>query len=225
MKKLFYFFLFILSFTFSSFSKDKKEKEDLKHAIEYIKKYAQFAIEEMEKFGIPASIKLGQGILESYSGRSFLSKNTNNHFGIKCGKNWVGGIYFHDDDLPKECFRKYKSVRESFRDHSKFLKQPRYHKLFFLDKNDYQSWAMELKKAGYATSIKYAESLIKQIEKYCLWKFDKENSYEINNKIDKYLTFIMEKNMEKNKVEQSNFIVNFFIKIAVFLKNKIQFSE
>ncbi|WP_185850573.1 glycoside hydrolase family 73 protein [Blattabacterium cuenoti] len=216
MKNIFYFLLFF-SIHFSSFS--KKKEENIKDIIEYIRKYAVFAIQEMEKFGIPASIKLGQGILESSSGRSLLSKTTNNHFGIKCGKNWKGDISFHDDDLPKECFRKYKSVRESFNDHSKFLLHPRYSKLFHLNKNDYKAWAIELKRAGYATSLKYADLLIKQIEKYFLWKFDKEVSSGIENRIDKHLTFIM----EKNKIETSDSIfIRFFRKVISFVKDKIR---
>lgn len=216
MKNIFYFLLFF-SIHFSSFSKQKEE--NIKDIIEYIRKYAVFAIQEMEKFGIPASIKLGQGILESSSGRSLLSKTTNNHFGIKCGKNWKGEFSFHDDDLPKECFRKYKSVRESFNDHSKFLLKPRYSKLFHLNKNDYKAWSIELKRAGYATSLKYADLLIKQIEKYFLWKFDKEVSSGIENRINKHLTFIM----EKNKIETSNSIfIRFFRKVISLVKDKIR---
>lgn len=216
MKKIFYFLLFF-SIHFSSFSKQKEE--NIKDIIEYIRKYAVFAIQEMERFGIPASIKLGQGILESSSGKSYLSKTAKNHFGIKCGKNWKGGVFFHDDDLPKECFRTYKSVRESFNDHSKFLLQPRYYKLFHLNKNDYKAWAKELKKAGYATSLEYADLLIKQIEKYFLWKFDKEVSSGIENRIDKHLTFIM----EKNKIETSNSIfIRFFRKVISLVKDKIR---
>ncbi len=200
-------------FLFSK-EKEEEEKKKKKDAIKYIKEYAPFAIEEMEHFGIPASIKLGQGILESSCGQSTLAKSTNNHFGIKCGKNWDGEIYYHDDDLPKECFRKYKSVRESFSDHSKFLKKPRYSKLFFLKKKDYQSWAIELKNAGYATSLKYSDQLIFQIEKYSLWIFDKENSQGIEKRIGKYLTKI-----EMGKIKKTIF-ESFFEKIYLFFKLK-----
>ncbi|WP_235043210.1 glucosaminidase domain-containing protein [Blattabacterium sp. (Blatta orientalis)] len=123
MKEFFYFFFFFSMTFILLYSKgEKKEEIEIQNVIKYVKKYALFAVEEMEMSGIPASIKLGQGILESSVGNSSLAKATNNHFGIKCGKTWRGDVYYHDDDLPKECFRKYNSVRESFNDHSKFLK-------------------------------------------------------------------------------------------------------
>ncbi|WP_238785063.1 glycoside hydrolase family 73 protein [Blattabacterium cuenoti] len=204
-----------------SFLQGKGNKKEMENVIEYIKKYAVFAIEEMEKFGIPASIKLGQGILESSSGNSFLSKETNNHFGIKCGKSWMGKVYYYNDDLPKECFRKYNSVQESFHDHSKFLHQPRYSKLFLLKKNDYQGWAYELKKAGYATSLNYANLLIDQIEKYYLWKFDENTTSSIEKRIHQYLNY-----MEKNKNKDSFFRIfrkklHFFYKIFSSIRKKL----
>ncbi|QIK16769.1 glucosaminidase domain-containing protein [Blattabacterium sp. DPU] len=211
MKKFFYFILFF-SMSLFSFSQKKYKEKEIENVIEYIKKYAAFAVEEMEKFGIPASIKLGQGILESSSGNSSLSKATNNHFGIKCGKNWRGDVYYHDDDIPQECFRKYNSVRESFHDHSKFLKQPRYSKLFLLKKNDYQAWATELKKAGYATSLNYANLLIDQIEKYYLWKFDQKTTSSIEKRISQYLNYM------KNK-DKDSFFTTFSRKVRFFIKN------
>ncbi|WP_238785693.1 glycoside hydrolase family 73 protein [Blattabacterium cuenoti] len=200
-------------------AKEAKEAKEIENVIEYIKKYAVFAIEEMEKYGIPASIKLGQGILESSTGQSTLSKETNNHFGIKCGKKWMGEVSYHDDDLPQECFRKYNSVRESFQDHSKFLQQPRYSKLFLLNKNDYQSWALGLKKAGYATSLNYADLLIYQIEKYLLWKFDEENSYGIEKKINLYLDSISKKNEKNDSFMKKN--IYFLYKIFLLIKQKL----
>lgn len=222
MKKFFYFVLFFLISLFS-FSQDNRKEKEIENVIEYIKKYAVFAVEEMEKFGIPASIKLGQGILESSSGKSFLSKATNNHFGIKCGKNWMGNVYYHDDDIPKECFRKYNSVQESFHDHSKFLQQPRYSKLFILKKNDYQAWATELKKAGYATSLNYANLLIDQIEKYYLWKFDQNTSCPIEKRINQYLNYLnymMKKNQNKD-----SFLRMFIKKLRFFYKFFFQSKE
>ncbi len=209
MKEVFYF-LFFFSITFLLlYSKgEKKEEIEIQNVIKYIKKYALFAVEEMEKFGIPASIKLGQGILESSVGNSSLAKATNNHFGIKCGKNWIGDVYYHDDDLPKECFRKYNSVRESFEDHSKFLQKPRYSELFLLKKKDYQGWAIGLKKAGYATSSNYDDRLIYQIEKYFLWKLDQETSQGIEKRLDKYLMTIMN--------PRSSIFDSFFYKIFLF---------
>ncbi|WP_238526741.1 glycoside hydrolase family 73 protein [Blattabacterium sp. (Blaberus giganteus)] len=207
---------------FFSLVKGNKKEIEKENVIEYVKKYAVFAIEEMEKFGIPASIKLGQGILESSSGNSSLSKATNNHFGIKCGKNWTGNVYYHDDDVPKECFRKYNSVQESFHDHSKFLQQPRYSKLFILKKNDYQAWAEELKKAGYATSFNYANLLVNQIEKYYLWKFDKNTPYNIEKRINQYLNYIMKENKDSFfKV----FCKKLYFFIKSFLLNQIKSSR
>jgi hypothetical protein len=140
----------------------------------YIQKYSSIAQEEMRKYGIPASITLAQGILESGSGKSKLATEANNHFGIKCHDTWNGATMYLDDDAPNECFRKYKSVEQSFEDHSLFLKKPRYQELFGLEITDYKGWAQGLKKCGYATSPTYAKSLIDLIEKYDLTQFDTE---------------------------------------------------
>ena len=140
----------------------------------YIQKYSSAAQEQMRKYGIPASITLAQGILESGSGKSKLAVEANNHFGIKCHDTWNGATVHLDDDAPNECFRKYKSVDQSFEDHSLFLKKPRYQELFALEINDYKGWAQGLKKCGYATSPTYAKSLIDLIEKYELTQFDTE---------------------------------------------------
>lgn len=141
-------------------------------ALSYIDAFKEAAIEEMNKTGIPASITLAQGILESGAGNSELARNANNHFGIKCGAEWGGKVYYKDDDQKNECFRVYKDARESYRDHSEFLKRKRYVSLFFLDKNDYKSWASGLKAAGYATNPKYPDLLINTIEKYRLYQYD-----------------------------------------------------
>ncbi len=141
---------------------------------DYIRIYHQLAIDEMHAYGIPASITLAQGILESGNGNSVLSKKSKNHFGIKCHKGWTGRKVFHDDDEKDECFRKYKKVSDSYRDHSEFLKnRSRYEFLFDLKMTDYKSWAKGLKKAGYATHPEYAEKLIKLIERYDLAQYDK----------------------------------------------------
>ena len=135
----------------------------------YIKQYKNLAISEMHRYGIPASITLAQGILESGSGTSTLAVNANNHFGIKCHVYWDGPSVYHDDDEKQECFRKYNSVDESFRDHSIFLSERnRYSFLFELRKNDYKGWAKGLQKAGYATSNTYAKKLIRLIDEYNL---------------------------------------------------------
>jgi len=141
----------------------------------YIDNYSKIAKEEMVQYGIPASITLAQGILESGAGRSALSKKSNNHFGIKCHKGWTGQRVFHDDDELQECFRKYKDPKYSFRDHSLFLTQrSRYEGLFTYKKNDYKSWAKGLRKAGYATDPKYPQKLINIIETYQLYSYDVE---------------------------------------------------
>jgi len=141
---------------------------------QYIEKYKAYAIEDQEIYGIPASIKLAQAMLESDNGNSRLARLGNNHFGIKCKRDWTGQTIMHDDDAPQECFRKYATVEESFRDHAEFLdKSPRYQFLFELDPTDYKGWAYGLGKAGYATNPKYPELLIKIIEDNRLYLLDR----------------------------------------------------
>ena len=138
----------------------------------YIASYSEIAQEEMKLYGVPASITLAQGILESSSGNGRLATEANNHFGIKC-HDWNGEKIYHDDDAKQECFRKYNDARYSFRDHSLFLKQrSRYSQLFQLKIDDYKGWAKGLKAAGYATDRKYPDKLISLIERYDLYKFD-----------------------------------------------------
>lgn len=144
--------------------------------ISYIDTFKDIAIAEMNKFGIPASITLAQGILESGNGGSDLAKFANNHFGIKCTSDWKGKAYYKDDDKKDDCFRVYKDPHESYKDHSQFLKRKRYATLFELDKNDYKNWAIGLKNAGYATNPKYPDLLINLIEKYQLFKYDQSES-------------------------------------------------
>jgi len=140
---------------------------------EYIAIYSDIAQDEMRNYGVPASITLAQGILESGSGKGRLSTEANNHFGIKCHSSWKGPKIYHDDDKAQECFRKYKNSKYSFRDHSLFLKErKRYSKLFVLQKDDYKGWAKELRVAGYATDRKYPQKLISLIERYQLYRFD-----------------------------------------------------
>lgn len=142
---------------------------------QYINEFSQIAQYEMRAFGIPASITLAQGILESASGRGQLTQKTNNHFGIKCHTGWQGDYDFHDDDAKGECFRKYNHPMFSFRDHSIFLaSRSRYRFLFNYRRDDYKKWAYGLKKAGYATDKKYPQKLITLIEKYNLDKYDEE---------------------------------------------------
>ncbi|MDF1572461.1 MAG: glucosaminidase domain-containing protein [Bacteroidales bacterium] len=138
----------------------------------YIQSYADIAMKEMVRAGIPASIKLAQGCLESDNGNSRLARSAKNHFGIKC-HDWTGRKIHHDDDERNECFRRYRTVNDSYIDHSDFLtSKPRYAELFLLQKNDYKGWANGLKKAGYATNRQYAELLIRIIEENELYKYD-----------------------------------------------------
>lgn len=144
--------------------------------LNYIERYRGIAVAEMEKYGIPASIKLAQALLESGNGNSSLAVEANNHFGIKCGGVWKGRSITKSDDNPNDCFRVYDNPEQSFRDHSEFLLRKRYEKLFSLNKNDYKGWAYGLKEAGYATNPRYPQLLIDLIERYELYKYDSPES-------------------------------------------------
>jgi LysM repeat protein len=138
----------------------------------YINTYKQIAIEEEQRTGVPAAIKLAQGIHETQAGTSELVRKSNNHFGIKCKNSWTGDRVYHDDDARGECFRSYEQPEQSYRDHSDFLKgSPRYAFLFQLDPTDYKAWANGLRHAGYATNYRYAQILIKLIEDYNLEQY------------------------------------------------------
>ncbi len=155
-----------LSFDLTAQSRQTRE--------EYIDRYKHIAISHMERYGIPASITMAQGILESDCGNSWLSTNSNNHFGIKCKRNWTGRKIYYDDDAKGECFRAYASVEESYRDHAEFLDtQPRYDSLFAYASTDYKSWARGLKAAGYATAPDYAQRLVRIIEESSLYLLDR----------------------------------------------------
>jgi flagellum-specific peptidoglycan hydrolase FlgJ len=139
----------------------------------YVFRYKDIAMGNMKKYGIPASIILAQGILESAAGQSTLALTANNHFGIKCYKDWAGETINYDDDALQECFRKYRSPQESYQDHADIIsKRTRYATLFSLPKGDYKSWAKGLKAAGYATDPSYPEKLISYIERYHLDQYD-----------------------------------------------------
>lgn len=160
--------IFVLFLNVNIYSQNKS-----KAALDYIEKYKDVAMREMQEYKIPASVTLAQGLLESGNGNSELAKKSNNHFGIKCHKDWKGGRTYHDDDEKGECFRVYKTPEESYRDHSKFLSNgQRYAFLFDLKITDYKGWAKGLKKAGYATLPTYANVLINLIEKYDLTQYD-----------------------------------------------------
>lgn len=142
-------------------------------AEDYITRWKDVAVMKMKEHGIPASITLAQGLLESGNGNSMLAREANNHFGIKCHSDWTGPKVYHDDDKKNDCFRKYKDASQSFEDHSKFLHRPRYAALFQLEVTDYKGWAHGLKKAGYATDPSYPQKLINLIERYELHKLDR----------------------------------------------------
>ncbi len=167
-----FFFIFIgLSCIPGAFAQNVDYQKTVQ---KYIKKYKEVAVNEMLLYKIPASITLAQGILESTAGTSKLALNANNHFGIKCHKEWMGKTFIQDDETKNECFRKYGDPIESYRDHSHFLtRRDRYKALFDLEITDYQGWAKGLKVAGYATNPKYAELLVKTIENYQLYQFDR----------------------------------------------------
>ena len=149
---------------------------------EYITTYREIAIAEMKRSGIPASVTLAQGILETECGNSELVKKSNNHFGIKCKSTWTGESVTHTDDAPNECFRKYSKPEDSYKDHSDYLKtSPRYASLFQLDPSDYKGWAYGLKRAGYATNPQYPQIVISNIEKYNLHQYDNMSTDELDN--------------------------------------------
>lgn len=164
-------FVFVLLFVVqSSWSQPAERRISRK---EYVSQWADVAVQHMHIYGIPASVTLAQGILESADGNSALAKYANNHFGIKC-HDWTGDGFYKDDDKKDECFRRYKNAAESYEDHALFLKsRSRYDFLFDLKVSDYKGWAKGLRKAGYATNPKYANLLIKIIEDHELYQYDK----------------------------------------------------
>lgn len=168
---------------------------------EYIERYKGIAIEEMERYGIPASIKLAQALLESGNGNSTLARRANNHFGIKCTPEWPGKKTYQDDDRRNDCFRVYNRPEDSFKDHSQFLLRKRYEALFELDKDDYKGWAKGLKSAGYATNPRYADLLIDIIERYQLYQYDRpESQVEKVKREEVVQTEIVENKPEESQV-------------------------
>lgn len=173
---------------------------------EYIERFKAIAIEEMNTYGIPASITLAQGMLESGNGNGELAKVANNHFGIKCTTDWNGKNYFKNDDQENDCFRVYKKAEDSFRDHSEFLKRKRYAQLFELDKDDYAGWSQGLKDAGYATNPQYPKLLISLINRYNLDRFDRsETDFQKIKREDRVLADI---NKNLNKEPKETDIIN-----------------
>jgi LysM repeat protein len=181
---------------------------------EYIQKYQNLAQRQMTKYGIPASIILSQGILESGSGNSTLAVKANNHFGIKCHSSWSGPRIYHDDDAKGECFRKYRSPESSFQDHSEFLRGARrYAFLFDLQPTDYKGWAHGLRKAGYATDPHYPQKLIKIIEENKLFLLDRGIQIAIESPT---------KGMGE-LVDPENFTIDIFKDRGVYQRNRIKY--
>lgn len=176
-----YITYFLLTLSLVGFSnKNKKITPE-----EYLQMYQDDAIKEMNRSGVPASITMAQGMLESSYGNSELARKANNHFGIKCHSDWTGKKIYKDDDSKNECFRVYKSVLDSYKDHSDFLTgKSRYAFLFDLKITDYKGWARGLRKAGYATNPKYPELLIGLIERYNLDELDKKRKIKKTDKKD-----------------------------------------
>jgi len=163
---------------------------------QYIDQYKDLAIAEMKRTGVPASIKLAQGIHETMAGQSELVQKSNNHFGIKCKTGWNGPSVRHTDDARNECFRKYATASESYRDHSNFLKSsPRYASLFELDPTDYEAWAKGLKSAGYATNPVYSQTLVRLIEEYDLQQYSMQAlGYETEEEDSTEIPVVPQKN-------------------------------
>ena len=188
----------------------------------YIDKYSDIAVSEMYRTGVPASITLAQGIIESGAGLSKLAVEGNNHFGIKCHTDWKGRTMVVDDDKKGECFRVYKNAEQSFRDHSDFLRyRDRYKFLFSYDVTDYKSWAYGLKKAGYATDPAYSGKLIKMIEDYKLWRYDTPKVEERPDTIPESPEVIEEPKRIDTDVYDEDFV--FPLKRPVYEKNGVPF--
>ncbi|HVA98651.1 MAG TPA: glucosaminidase domain-containing protein [Bacteroidia bacterium] len=173
---------------------------------QYVERYKDDAIQEMLEYGIPASITLAQGLLESSNGNSPLAIYANNHFGIKCHLDWTGETYLKDDDEKNECFRKYASVLDSYKDHVKFLKsRPRYAFLFSYKVTDYEDWAKGLKRAGYATDPRYPQRLLEIIKDNKLYEFDTIKSIPVNPDEAQPLAVAEIKTTPANATQKNNF--------------------
>ena len=230
-KKIAFFILIIITILIScrAIKAPVSSSKVYGNAESYIENFKDLAISEMKRTGIPASITLAQGIIESDMGKSRLATEANNHFGIKCHDNWKGPVVRHNDDKRNECFRKYRQPEESYKDHSDFLtSESRYKSLFSLDVTDYKGWARGLKKAGYATNPEYANMLIRKIEEYNLNNYDrginfteKSNNRKdtVNTKQENRLAGSPEKTI--GNVE-GNFAVT-ALRSRVLEKNRIQY--
>lgn len=203
----------------------------------YIERFASLAVEEMYRSGVPASITLAQGLLESRYGLSDLAAKGNNHFGIKCHNNWEGGRMYHDDDAKGECFRKYDSPEQSYRDHSDFLRyRDRYKFLFDYDVTDYKAWAHGLKKAGYATDPAYPSKLIRLIEEYKLHEYDlkpdkksdRKSRKKAKDKADEQVTDVLPEpplqiEAPRRMAEDQRHVFRFNVAREVYVRNGVPY--
>jgi hypothetical protein len=190
---------------------------------QYIALYKNDAIKEMKEYGVPASITLAQGMLESSNGNSTLAIKANNHFGIKCHSDWTGDTYHKDDDAKNECFRKYPHVLDSYRDHSKFLKErSRYAALFTLKITDYKGWAEGLKAAGYATNPKYPQLLISLIERYQLFIYDTENPLTDSTK---HVVFLSKNHVKLVKAKEGDNFESIAIEFGLSAKRLRKYND
>jgi|688.fasta_scaffold48195_6 hypothetical protein len=217
------FTLLICALTKLSFA--ALDNESSKKAL-YLENYREIAVQQMNKYGIPASITLAQGMLESGYGESALAKKSNNHFGIKCHSDWTGTTTYAHDDKPNECFRVYASVADSYEDHSLFLtNNKRYASLFLLDKKDYKGWAEGLKSAGYATSPTYATLLISLIEESSLQNLDEQSIALVSTHSNGLAIQLHENKVRYVKAEKGDTYYKIAQRVGVTLKQLKHYNE
>lgn len=215
----------IVLFIVVLFSNSVSAQDFDQNKMRYIERFKYWAMDEQIRTGVPASISLAQGIHETGSGTSDLAKLANNHFGIKCKKEWTGETFLHDDDRRHECFRKYKSAKQSYIDHSNFLKtRAWYASLFQLEVTDYDGWCKGLKKAGYATNPKYAIRLVELIEKYNLQQYTYE-AIEIAKENNLVAEVVPKKDKEVEKIEVAKEIVKAVKAVKAPRKIKHRFGK
>jgi len=212
MRKTIYIITLIISISFSH----KSQGQKVMTREQYINTYQGIARSQMEKYGVPASIILAQGMLESGNGNSTLAVKANNHFGIKCHSSWTGPKIYHDDDKKGECFRKYRSPEQSYRDHSEFLRGGRrYAPLFDLAPTDFRGWAMGLKNAGYATDPQYAIKLIRIIEENKLYLLDRGVEIKIESPTKG----------TGELIDPESFTIDIFKQREVYMRNRIKYIK
>ncbi len=202
-----YFPLVLTVLLLSLISGNSYSQKKIASYVTYAENYGDMAIAHMNKYQIPASITLAQGILESGAGLSQLAKESNNHFGIKCHSDWKGEKVYKKDDGPNDCFRKYKKVEDSYVDHSQFLLKNRYSRLFQLDIKDYKAWARGLQECGYATDKGYANKLINLIETYELYRYDSKKSGSSSASKDKKDTGKLERPRRQRDVYKTHGLI------------------